>query len=188
LVSVYFEAVVVAADQPALIRVLEGLSHLFDDSDEPNPFAPINLELYRVTDRGFVVFAWRAGAKRPEAWQEVEDLADELSLELDTAVAVHYNDQLGIKTAMLSQGGEPVRYFGDEDEVWVPFGEGSELVLDGPRYAGDALPDGVECDCIRTAIDAALEAVGFQGWMSAGELVQVAYREDFVWQRLGVAP
>jgi hypothetical protein len=89
---------------------------------------------------------------------------------------------------MLSQDGEPVRYFGDQDEVWVPFGEGTELVTDGPRYPGDALPAGVECDCIRTAIDAALEAAGFQGWMTAGELVQVAYRKDFVWQRLGVAP
>jgi hypothetical protein len=184
-VSVYFEAVVVSSDQPPLIRVLEGLSHLSDDSDEPNPLAPISLELYRVTDRGFVVFAWRAGARRPEAWQEVEDLADELSLELLTAVAVHYNDQLGVKTAVLSQGGEPVGYFGDGDEVWVPFGEGGELVMDGPRYPGDALPGGVECDCVRTAIDAALEAAGFQGWMTAGELVQVAYRKDHVWRRPG---
>ena len=73
---VYFEAVVVATDQPALIRVPERLSRLFDP-DEPNPFAPIDLELYRVTDRGFVVFAWRAGSKRREARQEVEDPADE---------------------------------------------------------------------------------------------------------------
>jgi hypothetical protein len=186
--SVYFEAVVVAADQPALIRVLDGLSHLFDP-DEPDPFAHFNLELYRVTDRGFVVFAWRTGSRRPEAAQEVEDLADELSLELGSAVAVHYNDQVGVKTAMLSQGGEPVRYFGDQDEVWVPYGDGDDegLVTDGPRYPGDALPDGIECDCIRTAIDAALEAAGFQGWMTAGELIQVAYRKDHLWQRPGVA-
>jgi hypothetical protein len=185
-VSVYFEAVVVAADQSALMRVLEGLSQLCEP-DESDPLAPISLELYRVTERGFVLFGWRAGAKRPQAAQEVEDLADELSLELGCAVAVHYNDQVGVKTAMLSQDGEPVRYFGDEDEVWVPFGDGDELVTDGARYPGDALPEGVECDCIRTAIDAALEAAGFQGWMTAGELVQVAYRKDHVWQRLGAA-
>ena len=33
---------------------------------------------------------------------------------------------------------------------------------------------------------AALEAAGFQGWMTTGELVQVAYRKDHVWQRVGV--
>jgi hypothetical protein len=104
----------------------------------------------------------------------------------DHGVAVHYNDQVGVKTAMLSQGGEPVRYFSDKDEIWVPFGEGDKLVTDGPRYSGEALPNGVECDCVRTAIDAALEAAGFQGWMTASELVQVAYRKDHVWQRLGV--
>jgi hypothetical protein len=95
--SVYFEAVVVAADQPALVRLLESLSDLDDD-----PFAPITLELHRVTDRGFVIFAWRAGAKRPQAAEEVEDLADELSLKLGTAVALHYDDQVGVKHAMLS--------------------------------------------------------------------------------------
>lgn len=184
--SVYFEAVVVAADQAALIRVLEGLPDLFEP-DEPDLFATITLELYRVTDRGFVVFAWRAGAKRPQAAQEIENLASELSLELGIAVAVHYDDQVGVKTAMLSQGGEPVRYFGDQDEVWVPFGEGDGLVTNGPQYPGDALPEGVECDCIWNAIDAALEAADFQRWMTAGELVQVAYRKDYVWQRLGVA-
>jgi hypothetical protein len=181
-VSVYFEAVVVAADQPALIRLLEGLPQILD----PDPFAPLTLELYQVTDRGFVIFGWRAGARRPEAWQEVEDLADELSLELGPAVAVHYNDQVGVKVAMLSQEGEPVRYFGEQDEVWVPYGEDGKLVTDGPRYPGDALPEDIECDCIRNGIDAALEATGFQGWITARELVQVAYRKDPVWQRLGV--
>ena len=178
--SVYFEAVVVAADQPTVVRLLESLLELHDD-----PFAPISLELHRVADRGFVVFCWRAGGRRPHAAKEVEDLADDLSLKLDTAVAIHYDDQVGLRAAMLSQEGAPVRYFGEAEEVWCPYGEGGELVTDGPRYAGDAIPDDVECHCIRNGIDVALETAGFQGWITSAELVQVAYRNDPVWQRQG---
>jgi hypothetical protein len=181
-VSVYFEAVVVAADQAAVLLSLEGLSQL----DEPDPFAPITLELHHVSHRGFVVFGWRAGARRPQAAQEMEDLADELSLQLGTAVAVHYDDQVGVAAAMLSQAGEPIRYFGEQDEIWVPYGEGSKLVLDGPQYPGDAIPEDVECDCIRSGIDVALEAAGFQDWITARDLVQVAYRKHPVWRRSGV--
>jgi hypothetical protein len=182
-VSTYFEAVVVAADQPALIRLLEGLV----EPDEPNPFARISLEVHRVTERGFVVFGWRAGAKRPQAAQEMEGLADEVSLKLGTAVAVHYDNQVGVRAAMLSRDGEPVRCFGEEDEVWVPYGEGGELLLDGPRYPGSAVPEDVECDCIRNGIDAALEAAGFRGWITAGQLAAEvaywAYRTRPLWQR-----
>ena len=70
--SVYFEAVVVAGDQATLVRLLDGVSELEDD-----PFAPITLELHRVTDCGYALFGWRAGARRPQAAEEVEDLADE---------------------------------------------------------------------------------------------------------------
>jgi hypothetical protein len=181
-VSVYFEAVVVAADQATVVRLLEGLS----DPDD-NKLALITLELHRVTDHGFVVFGWRVEARRPEAAELVEDLADELSLALGTAVAVHYDDQVGMKAAMLSRGGEPLRYFGETDEVWVPYGEDGELVIDGAHYSGDALPDDVECDCIRNGIDVALREAGFQAWITSAELVQVAYRNQPVFQRLGIA-
>jgi hypothetical protein len=182
-VSTYFEAVVVAADQAALIRLLEGLA----GPDEPRPFARITLAVHRVTEHGFVVFGWRAGTQRPQAAQEMEDLADELSLELGTAVAVHYDDQVGLRAAMLSRDGEPVRYFGEEGEVWVPYGAGGKLLLDGPRYPGNAVPEDVECDCIRTGIDAALEAAGFRDWLTASQLAAEvayrAYRTRPLWQR-----
>lgn len=180
--SVYFEAVVVAVDQPAVVRLLKCLSELPDD-----PFAPITLELHRMSDGGFVLFGWRAGARRPQAAKEIEELADKLSLELGAAVAVHYDDQVGVRIAMLSQGGESVRYFGEADEVWVPYGDGGELITDGPRYARDAIPDNVECDCVRNGIDVALETAGFQGCITSAELVQVAYRNEPMWQRPGAA-
>ncbi len=181
--SVYFEAVVVSADRASVLQRLEGLRQI----DEPDPFAPFSLELHQVTDRGFVLFCWRAGARRPLAAQAVEDIADVLSLDLGTAVAVHYDDQARVREATLSQAGEPVRYFGERDEVWVPYGEDGELIVDGPRYPGDAIPDDVECDCLRNGIDAALEAAGFLVWVTAGGLVQVAHRKNPVWQRPGIA-
>jgi hypothetical protein len=182
----YFEAVVLATNQSALIRLLAGLP----DLEEPDPFAPITLTLSRVARGRYVVFGWRAGADRPQCAQEMEDLADELTLELGTAVAVHYDDQVGVRAAMLSRDGEPVRYFGEPDEVWVPYGKDGELCTDGPRYSGNAVPDDIECDCIWDGIDAALEAAGFRKWITAHKLAaQVAYRafrERPLWERPGV--
>jgi len=160
-VSVYFEAVVVAADQTILIRLLDNLAQTLDS----HPFARIPWELYRVGDCGFVLFGLRADGKQPQASHEVEDLADELSLEFGCAVAVHYDDQVGVRTALLSKDGELARSFGETDEMWVPYDAHGELITDGPRYPGDALPADVECDCIRNGIDAALQVAGFQEWI-----------------------
>lgn len=175
--SYYFEAVVVAARQAELIRWLE---HPL----VPGPLVPINLELYRVGRGRFIVFGFRAGARRPEAWAELQALAYDLSLDLETAVAVHYDDQVGERWAAVAHNGEPLRQFGDADEVWVPYGENGELVLDGPRYRGDAVPEDIECDCIRNGIDAALEAAGFHGWVTCRDLREVAASGNKpVWRR-----
>jgi hypothetical protein len=93
---------------------------------------------------------------------------------------------VGRQFAAVAWEGEPLRQFGAVDEVWVPFGDDGELVLNGPRFSGEALPDDVECDCICNGIDAALEAAGFGGWMTSEGLVDVACRDDPVWRRPGV--
>jgi hypothetical protein len=179
-VSVYFEAVVVAADESTMVRSLQSLSEQAD-----NLFGPITLELHSVAERGFVIFCSRVGAKRPQAAEEVENLANELSLKFGIAVAVHYDDQVGVRTAMLSQDGEPMRHFGEAEEVWIPYGDNGELVTDGLRYPGDAIPDDIECDCIRNGIDAAFEAAEFHTWVSSAWLAHVACRKEPVWQRPG---
>jgi hypothetical protein len=77
-VSDRFEAAIVAARKSALIRLLENLPvQLLERGVSSDPFAPLNLELHVVVRGCFVVFAWRAGRTRPDAWEEVEDLADE---------------------------------------------------------------------------------------------------------------
>ena len=137
--SMYFEAVVLSANQYGLTRLLKGLAEL----DESDRIASMALKPFR---------------------------------EFSAAVAVHYDDQVGLHTAMLSRNGVPVRYFGEQDEVWVPYGADGEPRTDGPRYAGNAVPDDVECDCIWNGIDAALEAAGFRKWITAHHLAaHVAY-------------
>jgi hypothetical protein len=169
----------VAADRAAPIGLLEHLP-------TPEPFAPITLELYHVNGRGFSVFGWRVGARRPSAAEEMDDLADELSLQFGTAVAVQHDDQVGVRAATLSRDGEPERYFGEADEVWVSYGASGERRTDGPRYPGNAVPKDVECDCIRNDIDAALEAAGFADWVTARKLAtEVARADNPEWRRAG---
>lgn len=96
-------------------------------------------------------------------WDEAERQARQLSAEFGPALAVFRDNRFGVDLATLFAGGLPVREFGEADEVWVAYnaiGDGT-LDLDGPRYAGDQIPSDVECDCIRGAIDAGLEAAGW---------------------------
>jgi hypothetical protein len=184
--SMYFEAVVLAANKTALIRLLTNLP----ERQGASCFIPITLKVSYVAKGRYVVFGWRAGADRPLCGQEMEDLANVLSLEFGKAVAVHYDDQVGVRAAMLSCDGKPAGYFGKPDEVWVPYGEAGNLQMEGPRYPGNALPDDVECDCIWNGIDAALEGAGFRTWIPSQLAAKVAYRafrEDPLWERLGMS-
>jgi hypothetical protein len=182
-----YEAVVVAAPKAALLRMLETLpARLLERGVAADPFAPFTLELFAVGRGRFVLFAWRAGANRPDAWEAVDDLADEISLDFGTAVAVHYDNMVGVRNATLSQEGEPIQYFGEADEIWAPIGSNGEPRTTGPRYPGNSAPRGIECARIRDAIDAALETAGFHRWLTAQTLHEVAYRDQPLWQRPGV--
>ncbi len=70
----------------------------------------------------------------------------------------------------LFSDGQLIREFGEADETWVSLDEDGIPALDGPHYTGDGLPEDFdEGECIRTAIDAGLEAAGF-GALNEGEL------------------
>jgi hypothetical protein len=178
--SYYFEAVVVNADLPALIRALEELA-----VRKPDTFAPIELAVHQMAVGGFVVFGWRIGSERPQSGAEIEQLAAELSLAFGAAVAVHYDDQCEVKCALLARDGAAIQCFGEQDEIWVPYDDAGELMTDGPRYAGDVIPDDIECDCIHSGIDAALAAAGFSDWADNSKLLQVNHRAQHskpIWQ------
>lgn len=177
--STHFEAVVLAAQQSALVPLLESLAG-------QGPLGRISFELFPVADQGWVIFGWRAGAKRPHAADEMEEVAHALSRAFAAAITVHYDDQIGLRLAMLSRNGLLVRHFGEEDEVWVPYADDGELVMDGPRYSGKTVPDDVECDCIWNGIDAALDAAGFRDWITGEKVCRVAQESDPIWQRAGI--
>jgi hypothetical protein len=188
-VSDRFEAAVVAASKSALLKLLEGLpTQMMERGLDFDPFAPFTLEAFAAGRGRFIVFAWREGANRPDAWQEIEDLADEFSLAFGTAVAVHYDNMVGVRIGMLTRDGEAERYFGEEDEIWAPYGKNGKPVTRGPRYSANAIPKGVDCERIWDGIDAALEAAGFRKWLTAEKLHQVAVADSAepVWKRLGV--
>lgn len=172
-----FEAAVVRAGETALVQFL-------DDLPVRGLLIPFTLEAFRVGRGQFVIFAWRLGAERPNAREEIDVLADELSRQFGKAVAVHYDDQIGFRTAMLSLDGRTERCFGEPDEVWVPYGDDGNL-LKSPRYAGNAVPEDVECDCIWNGIDEALKAAGFGRWMTSSKVVEVAQLDNPFWKRLG---
>ena len=172
--SYVYEAVVLAGGEAAVRRAFDRLD------------SPLSLRLLRLADRGFAVYCWREGAGRGFAAAEVNRLAAELSRTFRAALAVHYDDSRGIKTAQLFRNGKAVREFGEADEVWAPMDAHGDPRLDGPRYAGDAIPPDVECDCIRQAIDAGLEAAGFAGWADAASLRRaVCVRQDWLAERRG---
>jgi hypothetical protein len=176
-VGASYEAVVLAGDQAALIRQLENL---------PDAFAPLSFEVYRVVERGFVVFGWQEGPGNTA--EDVEDLAKELSVEFGKAVAVHFHDMLQVRETTLYQGGESIRSFGEQDELWAPMDDNGEELPDAPRCPGYAVPDGAEYTFVWDGIDAGLEAAGFRSWLptSAGLWpLQIAQREALIWERPG---
>jgi hypothetical protein len=170
--SYVYETVVLKGDEPAVRQAFDRLR------------SPLSLRLFRLADHGFAVYCWQDAA-RGFAAEEVNRLAAELSSTFGTALAVHYDDGCGIKVARLFRDGASVREFGEADEVWTPMDDQGDPRPDGPRYAGDAVPPDVECDCIRQAIDAGLEAAGFSGWTAAASLRRtLCGRQGWLTQRL----
>jgi hypothetical protein len=165
-VSVVYEAVVFEGDAPLVRAAFDRLR------------TPLALRLLQLADRGFALVCWTPGGRRRHAVEEVNRLAAKLSSEFQTALAVHYDDGCGVKTAVECRAGSVVRQFGDAEELWTPMDERGYPVPDGPRYPGNAIPPDVECDCIRQAIDAGLEATGFGSWLSGAELRDKACSQE----------
>lgn len=156
--SVVYEAVVWEGDASAVRAAFDRLQ------------TALSLRLFQPADRGFVLVCWLPDDARRHAVDEVNRLAAVLSVDFVSALAVHYDDRCGVKTALLYRAGSAVREYGDSDEVWTPMDEQGYPVADGPQYGGDAIPPDVECDCIRQAIDAGLEEAGYRRWLSAADL------------------
>lgn len=97
----------------------------------------------------------------------VEQVAKQISVKTNRAVALLYDNRCGIQIGVLYTTGRRKREFGDEDAWWVPFGEDGAIVVDGPRFRESEMKSDQEYDCVFSAIDAALEAVGVWPRVSA---------------------
>jgi hypothetical protein len=176
-VGASYEAVVLAADQTALLRQLENLTEAF---------ALMSFEAYRVGDLGFVVFGWREGIRHLGATAEIEELANALSLDFEKAVAVHFDEMLQVRDATLYHRGEMIRCFGEEAELWAPMDANGDALPDALRCPATAVPDGEEYAFVWDGIDAGLEAAGFRSWLSTSAGLwpgHVARRDDLIWKR-----
>lgn len=109
----------------------------------------------------------------------VERVAKHVSKEVGRAVAVFYDNRCCTRAGVLYSAGRRARVIGLDDTWWVPYGPDGELRTDGPRFRVDEFPPGVECDCIFSEIDAALDAVKAGRRVSAEHLKQA-----FCYERL----
>jgi hypothetical protein len=96
-----------------------------------------------------------------------------LSAHAHTAVAFAYNDQIGLREAVLFTDGRTVREFGAEDELWVPLGEDGKPAPNVlPLSIGQLVP-GEEYETSHNAIDLAFMAAGFAE-PTCAEIIQIA--------------
>jgi hypothetical protein len=156
-----YEGVVLRSDKRAACQAFASLS------------SKLRLRLIQLAPGVFGIYrvAGRAETFEP---QEVERVAKQLSSAVKRAVALFYDNQCCLRSAILYSAGRRTREFGDGDAWWVPYGPDGKLVLDGPRFrVGELRPD-QEYDCVLSAIEAALESIGAYPRVS-GELLIKAF-------------
>jgi hypothetical protein len=124
--------------------------------------------VYRVTGRGV-----------PFDQHGTEGIARRISKDTGQAIALFYDNSCGIKVGVRYSVGKRGREFGDGDAWWVPYGDDGELDEDGPKFRVTELQRDIEYDCIFSAIDAALEAVGISRAGFAEVLKEAFCYEEF---------
>jgi hypothetical protein len=128
------------------------------------------------------VFGIYRVASRADAFAQagIERVAERASAEAGQAVALFYDNSCRIRAGVLYVDGRRGREFGDGDTWWVPYGQDGALVLDGPRFRIAELRPDEEYDCVHTAIDAALEAIGVEPEVSAAVVKQAFCYDEAV--------
>jgi len=133
--------------------------------------APLRLRLVRLGRGVFGAYrvAGRADAFDPAA---VERVAERMSAVVGQAVALFYDNSCGVRVAVVYESSRRGREFGDGDAWWAPLGEDGKPMAGGPRFRVTELQPGEEYDCVHSAIDAGLAAMGAGPQVSAGVVEQ----------------
>ncbi len=107
--------------------------------------------------------------------QGVERVAAQFSATVGRAAAVFYDSSCAVRAGALFEAGERRREFGESDEYWAPLsGHRSPSAL---RLRAAELRSDVEYECVLSAIDVALAAIGVEGLRSTDLTQAFCYRE-----------
>jgi hypothetical protein len=161
----------------------EGVVFRSDAPTAQDAFGAISSSFkFRLVALADGVFGVYRVAGRTDAFDQsaLESVAGPLSRRLGRAVALFYDNRCGMRTGILYVNGGKEREFGDSDAWWVPYGADGRLILDGPRFRVPELKPGEEYDCIFSAIDAGLDAVG-----SLPEVDASLVKQAFCYEKLG---
>jgi hypothetical protein len=119
--------------------------------------SPLHLRLIRLSEDLYGIHRVTTRRDFPEAL--IDEVAAQVSKSCSAALAIFYDNQVGMRYCHLFRAGVLNASFGEQDEVWVRLDDEGEPIMDGERFSVDQLRDDEEYDCIRTGIDAGLEAL-----------------------------
>jgi len=145
--SEMYEGVVFCSDERTAHRIFDSLA------------SPFRLRLVRLAPGVFGIYRV-AGRAALFDQATMERLAVSTSVQATQAVALFYDNSCATRLGVLYSAGYRDGEFGDGDAWWVPYGEDGKLVLDGPQFRITELRPEKEYECIYSAIDAGLKAIG----------------------------
>jgi hypothetical protein len=157
--SEVYEGIIVLADK-------QQLSAALDRIDSPLEFAFGQLD-------GNVFAIYRTASRQAAfAAKELEEVAQEISTAVGACLAVFYDNRTGLRESALFRRGECKQRFTEADELWVLLDERGEPMLDGEKFPATSLDDDEEYDCVFTAIDAGLHALGVEKTVNSASVKQ----------------
>lgn len=158
-------------------EIYEGVVFCSDEQTARAAFATlasgVPLRLVHLAREFFGVYRV---ASRADALDEsaIAQVAATLSDKVERAVALFYDNRCGVRVGVLYARGLRDREFGDADAWWVSCSEDGEPILHGARFRESELRPEEEYECVYSAIDAALDAIGASPQVSAS-LVKQAF-------------
>jgi hypothetical protein len=107
--------------------------------------------------------------------EEMTILGMELSRAWGKTLVVRFDGRMGLHSAILCEGGDEVRVFGEEDEIYALYAENGELLVEGTHFTLEearSYPDSnAEFEVVKGAIELGVEEFGKGTWIEVLNLV-----------------